>query len=68
MIGRVGVVLYVMKRMAERTFLFANAVRNALFRFDFRHRRATGVRRRDFGGRTNGEDDGCASVDGFAWA
>jgi hypothetical protein len=45
MIGRVGVVLYVMKRMAERTFLFANAVRNALLRFDFRHRRATGVRR-----------------------
>jgi hypothetical protein len=68
MIGRVCVVLYVVKRIAERTFLFANVVRNALFRFDFRHRRATGVRRRDFGGRTNGEDDGCTSVDGFAWA
>jgi hypothetical protein len=67
-IGRAGMTLYVMKRIVERTFHRANTVLNALRRFDFRHRRATGVPRRDVGGRTKNEDDGCAPVYGFAWA
>ncbi len=68
MIGRAGVVLYVMKRIVDRTFSRANAVLSALRRFDFRHRRAISVPRRDAGERTKNEDDGCASIGGFAWA
>ena len=68
MIGRAGMVLYVMKRIAERTFRCANTVLSALRRFDFRHRRATGVPRSEVGRRTKNEDDGCVPIDGFAWA
>jgi hypothetical protein len=68
MIGRAGVVLYVLKRIVVRTFLLTNTVLNSLPRLDFRHRRVTGVRRRDFGGRTKDEDDGYVPVGSFAWA
>lgn len=68
MIGRVGVVLYVMKRIVERTFLLAHTVLTLLPRFNFRHRRATGVPRKDPGGQTKDEDDGWVAVDGLAWA
>jgi hypothetical protein len=68
MIGRVGAVLYMIKQIVVRTFLIANTVLNALSRFDFRHPRATSVRRRDFGGRTKDDDDGFAPVGDFAWA
>jgi hypothetical protein len=67
-IGRAGMVLYVMKQIVEQTFHRANTVRNALRRFDFRHRRATGVPRRKVGGRAKSEDDGCVAIDGLAWA
>jgi hypothetical protein len=68
MIGRAAMVLYVMKRIVERTFCCANTVLSALRRFDVRHRRATGVHRREVGRSTKNEDDGCVGVDGFAWA
>src|SRR5580692_6288470 len=48
--------------------LVMNTVLNSLPRLDFRHRRVTGVRRRDFGGRTKDEDDGYVLVGSFAWA
>jgi hypothetical protein len=68
MIGRVGAVLYVMKQLAERIFFFANAVRNVLFRFDVRHRRATGVRRRKVARRPKNEDDTRVTNGGLVYA
>ena len=63
MMGRAGMVLYAMKRIVERTFRRANTVLDALRRFNFRHRRATSAPRRDVGGRTKNEDDGCVPID-----
>lgn len=68
MIGRAGMVLYVVKRIVERTFRRANTALSALRRFDFRHRRATGGPRREVGRRTENEGDGRAPIDGLAWA
>ena len=68
MIGRAGMVLYVVKRIVERAFRCANTVLGTLRRFDFRHRRATGGPRRQAGRRTKNEGDGRVPVGGFAWA
>jgi hypothetical protein len=68
MITRVGTVLYVMKRIVEQALRGANTVLSALRRFDVRHRRATGISRKDPGGRKKNEDDGWAPIDGLAWA
>jgi hypothetical protein len=68
MIGRAGMVPYVMKRIVERTPSCASTFLVALRQFDFRYRRASGEPRRRIGGRTKSEDDGCFPIDGLAWA
>ena len=68
MIGRAGMVLYVMKRIVARSSQCASTVLIALRRFDFRHRRASDNPRRGAGGRTKSDDDGCVPIDRLAWA
>jgi hypothetical protein len=68
MIGRAGMVLYVMKWIVERTSQCVSTFLVALRQFDFRHRRASGEPRRRVDGRTKSEDDGCVPIDGLAWA
>jgi hypothetical protein len=68
MIGRAGMVLYVIKRIVGRIFRCADTVLSALRQFDFRHRRSTGVPRREVSRRTKKEDDGSVPIDCFACA
>jgi hypothetical protein len=68
MIGRAGMVLYVMKRIVARSSQFASTVLIALRRFDFRHRRAPDKPRRGAGDRTKSDDDGCIPIGRLAWA